>query len=226
MLTSCGDGEISWEDPAFGHGVFMHFMLEALSGKADSNGDGSITLDEVCRYASAETKAFVKNTYNSLQLPKLHAKELSYDSLDFVLACPAGNKAHPKLITNSIGMKLALIPAGEFVMGSPETELDEFVANDPDFYGLITMKHNADEKQHRVQVDKPFYMGVYEVTQAEYLAVMGENPSSHSAAGHLRESVRGLDTSRFPVDSVSWDERRRILPSAGRERWKALRVAD
>ena len=58
----------------------------------------------------------------------------------------------PVEITNSIGMKLVLIPPGEFTMGE----------------GGDT---------HKVKITKPFYLGKYEVTQAEWEAVMGDNPS-------------------------------------------------
>ena len=54
--------------------------------------------------------------------------------------------------TNSIGMKLAAIPAGEFLMGSPETEPGR----------------GQDEQQHRVRITKPFLLGVYEVTFKQY----------------------------------------------------------
>ncbi len=61
-------------------------------------------------------------------------------------------------ITNSIGMKLALIPAGKFLMGSPKDE----------------KQRNLDEEQHEVSITKPFYLGVYVVTQAEYEQSHGE----------------------------------------------------
>jgi len=58
---------------------------------------------------------------------------------------------------NSIGMKFTLIPAGEFMMGSEEYD---------------------DEKPvHKVKLRKPFYLGTYPVTQREWKAVMGDNPS-------------------------------------------------
>jgi formylglycine-generating enzyme required for sulfatase activity len=83
----------------------------------------------------------------------------------------------PTEITNSIGIKLVLIPAGEFLMGSPDS--------DPDA--------DADEKpQHRVRITRPFYLGVRELTQGQYRAVAGENP------GHFKES------DDLPVESVSW----------------------
>ncbi len=96
----------------------------------------------------------------------------------------------PKEITNSIGMKLVLIPAGKFVMGSPASEANR----------------QPDEEQHQVEITKPFYMGVYTVTQAEYEKVMGKNPSYFSATGGGKDRVQGKDTSMFPVEQVSWSE--------------------
>ena len=61
-----------------------------------------------------------------------------------------------KQITNSIGMKLVLIPAGEFLMGSPDSDKD---AED-------------DEKpQHRVRITRPFYLGATEVTVGQFRRV-------------------------------------------------------
>jgi len=93
----------------------------------------------------------------------------------------------PVEITNSIGMKLKLIPEGEFLMGSPASE-----------------RRGGDELQHRVQIAEPFYLGCYEVTQAKYERVMKTNPSRFSPQGERKGDVVGLDTSRFPVENVSW----------------------
>jgi formylglycine-generating enzyme required for sulfatase activity len=90
-------------------------------------------------------------------------------------------------ITNSIGMDLKLIPAGEFLMGTAGAAED-------------------DEQQHRVRITRPFYMGVYEVTQVEYRKVMGKNPSYFSATGKSSANVEGMNTLRFPVDNVTWDD--------------------
>ena len=62
----------------------------------------------------------------------------------------------PKEITNSLGMKLVLIPKGTFQMGSP---IEEDGAGD-------------DKAQHQVTISKDYYLGVYEVTQALYEKVM------------------------------------------------------
>ena len=100
----------------------------------------------------------------------------------------------PKTTTNSIGMKLALIPAGEFVMGS-----------------RFVWDRNKDNEapQHPVRFAKPFWMGVYEVTQEEYEKVMGKNPSFHSSDyvpdAHWRGiDFRGVNLKRLPVECVTW----------------------
>jgi formylglycine-generating enzyme required for sulfatase activity len=90
----------------------------------------------------------------------------------------------PKEITNSIGMKLVLIPKGKFTMGSPESEEGR----------------QKDETQHEVTISKDYYLGVYEVTQSEYQQVMNKNPSNFQG-----EKIKG-DSSPHPVDQVSWND--------------------
>ena len=63
-------------------------------------------------------------------------------------------------ITNNIGMTLNNIPAGTFMMGSPESEL----------------YRKDDETQHKVTISKAFYMQTTEVTQGQWKAVMGTEP--------------------------------------------------
>ena len=89
----------------------------------------------------------------------------------------------PKEITNSIGMKLMLVPKGTFMMGSPESE----------------QRREGNETQHEVTISKDYYLGVYEVTQAEYQQVMNKNPSYFQGA-----KIR--DSSRHPVEQVSWND--------------------
>jgi formylglycine-generating enzyme required for sulfatase activity len=77
-----------------------------------------------------------------------------------------------------VWMRFALIPSGRFVMGSPSDEAQR-IDNEP---------------QHEVIISKPFYMGQTCVTQEQYEAVMGTNPSSYNKGA------------RNPVDNVSWDD--------------------
>ena len=115
-------------------------------------------------------------------------RSLSFFSVVFVLfqllapLHPARAQA-PKEITNSIGMKLVLIPKGTFMMGSPESE----------------QGRNENENQHEVTISKDYYLGVYEVTQAQYEKVMGKNPSRFQGA------VVGNENADLPVEQVSWD---------------------
>jgi formylglycine-generating enzyme required for sulfatase activity len=75
-------------------------------------------------------------------------------------------------------MKLTLVPAGAFLMGSPPEE--KF--------------RSADEgPQHRVHIKEPFYLGVYPVTRREFAVVMGPDPRSRGGPEH-------------PAAGVSWDE--------------------
>lgn len=90
-------------------------------------------------------------------------------------------------ITNRIGMKLVLISAGSFQMGSPDGEGE------------------ADEHpRHEVRISRPFYLSIHEMTQGQYLAVTGNNPSWFSAKGSGKESVKTMSTDEHPVETVSW----------------------
>jgi formylglycine-generating enzyme required for sulfatase activity len=91
-------------------------------------------------------------------------------------------------VTNSINMQLALVPPGEFMMGSPESEPD----------------HRPNEQLHPVRLTEPFYIGVHEVTQHEWQTVMGNNPSAFATSGEYADQVAGMETSLFPVESVTW----------------------
>ena len=82
-------------------------------------------------------------------------------------------------------MKLVPIPAGTFLMGSPEDEKE----------------HNRFELQHEVTLTKDFYLGMTQVTQAQYKEVMGKNPSKFRG-----NRVAGRDSSEFPVETVSWED--------------------
>jgi formylglycine-generating enzyme required for sulfatase activity/serine/threonine protein kinase len=83
-----------------------------------------------------------------------------------------------KVIQIANELEMVLIPPGKFMMGAPESEKG---------------RDNA-ETQHEVTITKPFYMGKYEVTQEQYEAVVGNNPS-----------VRTKGT-KLPVTEVSWDD--------------------
>lgn len=88
----------------------------------------------------------------------------------------------PGTTTNSIGMKLVPIPAGEFLMGSSED---------------CPLGDSDEEFQHRVRITKPFMLGMHQVPQAQYQEVTGENPSF----------FEGPD---LPVEHLSWKQAQRF----------------
>jgi formylglycine-generating enzyme required for sulfatase activity len=93
-------------------------------------------------------------------------------------------------------MKFVLVPAGQFTMGSAPGEPGR----------------QQDERPHRVVLSEPFYLAETEVTQRQWLAVMGNNPSHFRAAG--------LDA---PVESVTWFEAQTFLQrlsAAGQGRFR------
>jgi formylglycine-generating enzyme required for sulfatase activity len=76
-----------------------------------------------------------------------------------------------------LGLEMIWVKHGAFMMGSPKGEA----------------KRNEDEIQHQVTLTKGFYLGKYEVTQAQWVRVMGNNPSN----------FKGADR---PVEEVSWND--------------------
>ncbi len=311
-LASCATDQISWEDEQLGHGVFMHFLMEGLSGKADAeekgNRDACVSILELYNYAYIKTTRLVADRREKEQTPELFGRVTGDFDLVRLDVRPVMPDAKPpatspsapisrtqgETITNTLGMQLKLIPAGEFLMGSPDSE-DVIVMRDavqamaaelvnalkernqtnvePTLEGFDTLpghiglafkemtkeklasngvrmqiganfkyhvrlvksqnvqppqsmtqltgelmdKHGQtvhqftrqtiDSPQHRVRITKPFYLGVYEVTQGQYEEVMGKNPSS----------FKGPD---LPVESVSWEEAtefcRRLSTKEGR----------
>jgi len=91
------------------------------------------------------------------------------------------SQGQARVFTDNLGdgitIDMIAIPGGSFVMGSPSTEAGRY----------------SDEGPQRTVTVAPFFMGKYEVTQAQYQAVMGNNPSDFKGA-------------KRPVESVNWDE--------------------
>ena len=82
----------------------------------------------------------------------------------------------PQTYVNSIGMEFVLIPAGSFIMGSPDGVGD-----------------SHEHPQHQVVISRTFYLGKYQVTQAQWQGIMGDSPSN------CRGPVN-------PVENISWKE--------------------
>ncbi len=83
-------------------------------------------------------------------------------------------------LAEGVTLEMKRCPAGTFTMGSPTTENGR----------------DDDETQHSVTISKDFWMGTYEVTQAQYRAIMGSNPSDNTTG----------DESVLPVERVTWND--------------------
>ena len=78
LLSSCDEGEFSFEDKNLGHGVFTHFLLEGIRGKADTNGDGRISLMELTNYVCEETPLHTMRRFSAAQTPYFTGKSTAF----------------------------------------------------------------------------------------------------------------------------------------------------
>ena len=98
-----------------------------------------------------------------------------------------------------LGLELLPIPAGGFLMGSPEDEEDR----------------DDDETQHRVKISRPYWLGKYPVTQGQWEEAMGGNPSDFKDAGK-----------DAPVETVSWEDAVEFCGKLNEREGKAGRLPD
>ena len=135
----------------------------------------------------------------------------------------------PRVLTNSIDAKLALIPAGEFLMGSCRA----------------TTRPRIDEKpQHRVRITRPFYLGVTEVTRGQFRGFVDETGYQTEAekdgkggwgwneeTKELEQNPRytwrnpGFEqTDEHPVVNVSWNDARAFVAWLSRKEGRTYRL--
>jgi formylglycine-generating enzyme required for sulfatase activity len=145
------------------------------------------------RFLALHTAEDLGRTAATLTLKRIE------DTLAKLVAGPKP-KPSPATLTldlgNGVKMNLVLIRPSRFIMGSPDSEQ----GRKPD-----------ESPQHEVTISKPFYMGVTEVTQAQYEAVMGTNPSE----------FKGLTN---PVDSVTWEGAVEFCRKLSEKTGKAVRL--
>src|SRR5262249_18643255 len=112
-------------------------------------------------------------------------------------------------ITNSLGMRLVRIPAGTFLMGSPAAEQGRSPHEGP---------------QHKVSIRKPFYLGIHEVTVAQFRAFVEDTGyrtdpeksgrGAQTLVGGSWKPVPGCNWRKpgwpqedgYPVVAVSWND--------------------
>lgn len=95
----------------------------------------------------------------------------------------------PKKLTNKIGMKFVLIPAGSFMMGS---------------------EYGNEKPKHRVTISKPFYMGQYEVTQAQWQVIMGTSIRQQRDKEDKSYGIYG-EGDNYPMYYISWEDTQEFI---------------
>ena len=114
----------------------------------------------------------------SVKLPAKASTVVPFDGFTSSLPNKAVLQSIIVLLPGNAPLELVYIPSGTFMMGSPKSEYMRFDG----------------EEQHRVTLRKEFWLGRYEVTQGQWMAVMGSNPSSFQKGDH------------YPVENVSWED--------------------
>lgn len=163
--------------------------LSDLSNEVDSarsNGVKSVSFSSDGRTVTSVDFYCVINSWNCGSHPhqQIGADIATQSDSEAVYSRTINDASHQ--IVNNLGMKLVLIPSGEFIMGS---SFDDELSRD------------NEHPQHYVRITQPFYLGAHEVTRGQFMAVMGEDPSP-------RFDNQGDDRSlsKIPVTSVTWYE--------------------
>jgi formylglycine-generating enzyme required for sulfatase activity len=114
------------------------------------------------------------------------------------LLVPRGGEAAGSAGTNSIGMEFVMIPAGAFMMGSDDKDREAGPNEKP---------------RHQVTISKPFHFGKYEVTQAQWEAVMGSSPYTLARSNPyygLPGMAERLNKPSNPA-TVSWNDAQEFI---------------
>ena len=134
-------------------------------------------LNSLSRRKALEILSFAGGIF-FISVYKSYSKVITLDSSGNIIKRQLLNaKYFTENLGNGVTLEMAQIPGGEFLMGSPLNEEGRYENESP---------------QHKVTV-KPFFMGKFAITQAQYEAIMGKNPSSFRGDKH-------------PVHYVTWNE--------------------
>lgn len=161
--------------------AFRKYFILALEGEADRNHDGFVAGSELGIFLQEKVMGETERQQTP-QFGKIHDSRLNKGEFLFPLTAPTATAcvstplppSVPSPWVNTLGMEFVAIPAAELRMGTD---------------AIPTLRPS-----HKVIISQPFYMGKYEVTQAQWTAVMGENPSRFTGDPQL------------PVENVSWND--------------------
>jgi formylglycine-generating enzyme required for sulfatase activity len=222
ILFSCRAGQKSEERDILKHSVFTHAVIETLRAST-----GNVLWSNLV--GQVQERVF---DLNPNQEPILAGA---------VGRIPMGRSSPTRIssrsLTNSIGMTFALIPAGEFMMGSDAT--------DPDAYDAEFLDKAAGRKEkHRVRITRAFYLGAHEVTRGQFRRFVDEtnyqtegekdgkggygwNEEKKQLEQNARYTWRNAgfeQTDEHPVVNVSWNDARAFADWLSRNEGKTYHL--
>jgi formylglycine-generating enzyme required for sulfatase activity len=187
--------------------IFRKQFVAALEGEADSNKDSYITGTELGEFLQAKVIKYAEKPqhpqYGKIKNPNL-------DKGDFVFSLKREAARIPKdpkpgtVVTGAAGIELVYIPPGSFMMGSSDADVKRTVEDAKNKNFIVTLDWLKFEvPQHPVTLREGFWMGKYEITRAQWEAIMNYDPSNRD-----RNNSPG---DNLPVDSVSWNDAQRFI---------------
>jgi formylglycine-generating enzyme required for sulfatase activity len=240
-LFSCAPGERAFETDKLGggHGVFFHYVLEGLRGKA-KNEDGDVTWDRLREYVKTRVPRDVPKVIpGASQHPNEFGDIIGEPPVLLALGNTGGpppdvGRVEPRPGAETAsrtlpGLKLVRIEAGTFPMGSPDSDKAAVAEEKP---------------RHEVRITRPFLLGKYAVTRGQFRAFVeatgykteAESSGEGSIAidqatgnGGMRKDcnwrspgfTQGDD---HPVVCVSWNDANRFCEWLGQKDGRKYRL--
>ena len=210
-MFACDDRQTALEHEVAGggHGLFFFSVLEALR-TTPRDDDGVVTWEDLVPRIRKQVTALTAKVPNLRDEDRQKPQSFGNFTASVVLVPKVelsaakdrkGGEEVEFEIADGVKMRFCWIPPGKATLGSPKDERDR----------------SDDEKEHEYAEKVGFWLAKYAVTQAEWTAVMGTTPFAFHKDGtdaDYVKRVKGLDTSRFPAERVSWDDSQDFLAKA------------
>ncbi len=236
VFFSASYNELAYEPDSLKHGLFTHYVLQGLKGGA-KNFESNVTWDSLVDYVKTNVTRQSRLLKDRGEIAGIQRPNLVGNLRGESPVLVEQLKVREPTLTNSIGMKLRLIPAGGFTMGSRES-VDEIVDRFP-IEHLYRDNFKAEHPLHPVTISKPFYMGQYEVTIGEFRefvkatahrtnaekGLKADNPLPvNSTNGTWKDSKHAGVTDNHPVTHVSWQDAQAFCRWLGEKENRVVRL--
>ena len=184
-LFSCAAGQKAFENDTLKHGVFFHYVIEGLKSEDLREPTGEMKFSRLSSFVcdNVPTKV-LEITKDREQSPNLKTDVAGRSPI--LLPKRSGNafKAGDIREFTDLKIKFCYCPPGKFLMGSPSTEKDRSEDEDD--------TEGEGGSQVEVTLTKGFWLGQTEVTQKQWIEVMGTRPW-RKEDGSLKDHVKERD---------------------------------